>query len=283
MKELIKLMRPKHYIKNGLILTALIFSGQMKDLHKLLQCIRGVAAFCAVSSAVYIINDIRDAEQDRLHPTKCLRPIAKGTVTERQAAVLAGVLFLLGGYLGWGKQIWLLLAYAALNLGYSFGWKHIPLMDIGILVSGFLIRVLYGAQIADIQISNWLYLTVVAVAFYFALGKRRNELRRQAEKARPVLKFYSEGFLSSSMTMSLTLGLTFYSLWSMDAGTIAMYGSGLVLTLPLVLIIVLKYSLVVEGNSDGDPVEVLFHDRVLMALCLLYGVMLLWVLYRSAL
>lgn len=284
MKHYIKLMRPHHYIKNILIFAALACSGQLFDLKKLIPGCLGFAAFCLVSSVVYIINDIRDVEKDRNHPTKCRRPIAAGTVPVRNAWGLATVLVVTAAVCNFlvfqPVATALLVLYLALNLAYSFGLKNIPIVDITILVSGFLIRVLYGAMVTEIVISNWLYMTVIALSFYLSLGKRRNELKQHGgSQTRKVLKAYPVDFLDKSMNMCLTLAIVFYSLWSMADSTIAAYGQYLVFTVPIVLLIVMKYSLNIEGESDGDPVEVLIHDKVLLGLCLVYFSAMFLILY----
>lgn len=285
MKHYIKLMRVHHYIKNLLVFAALICSGQLFHVEKLIPGLAGFLAFCMVSSVVYIINDIRDKEKDRKHPTKCKRPIAAGTVSVKGACVLAAVLLAIAiicNCITFNIVSTLLLAlYLILNLAYSFGLKNIPIVDITILVSGFLIRILYGAVITQITISNWLYLTVIAISFYFALGKRRNELKHIGSgETRKVLKAYPISFLDKSMGMCLTLANTFYALWSMDEKTIAFYDNNyLVFTVPIVLLITMKYSMAVEGESDGDPVEVLLHDKILLALCVLYVSVMFMILY----
>lgn len=285
MKHYIKLMRVHHYIKNILVFAALACSGQIFCGEKLLKGVWGFLAFCLTSSVVYIINDIRDRDWDRLHPTKCRRPIAAGTVSVRNGWILAGVLVCGAGLfqLLTGSPLagLLLLLYLVLNLGYSLGLKNIPLVDVTILVAGFLIRMLYGALITGVTISNWLYLTVFSLAFYFALGKRRNELRHIGDDStRKVLKEYSFSFLDKGMYMCLTLANMFYALWSMDPATVALYNTTyLTFTSPLVLLISLKYSIDVEGDSDGDPVEVLLHDKVLLALVIPYLILMFCLLY----
>ena len=285
MKHYIKLMRVHHYIKNFLVFAALVCSGQLFDSGKLLSGFAGFLAFCMVSSVVYIINDIRDKDKDRKHPTKCKRPIAAGTVSVKGACILAAVLLAIAivcNCVTFHLVSTLLLAlYLILNLAYSFGLKNIPIVDITILVSGFLIRILYGAVITQITISNWLYLTVIAISFYFALGKRRNELKHIGSgETRKVLKAYPISFLDKSMGMCLTLANTFYALWSMDEKTIASYNNNyLVFTVPIVLLITMKYSMAVEGESDGDPVEVLLHDKILLTLCVLYVSVMFMILY----
>lgn len=284
-KEYLKLMRVHHYIKNLLVFAALICSGKLLHLELLVPCLIGFVAFCLISSVVYILNDLRDVKKDRNHPTKCRRPIASGAIAPRKAWLTAAVLLIaagiLLGILGSREAAALLALYLVLNLGYSFGLKDVPLIDITILTAGFLIRVLFGAVIAGIQVSNWLYLTVMTLALYFSLGKRRNEHKKLKDSdTRKVLKAYPIGFLDKSMWMCLGLANVFYALWCIDSQTIAAYHTDrLVFTVPIVLLITLKYSMNLEGESDGDPVEVLLHDWVLLGLCLLLGAVLLAVLY----
>ena len=285
MKHYLKLMRVHHYIKNGLVFAALACSGQLFNFEKLTSGIIAFVSFCMVSSVVYIVNDIRDCEKDKKHPTKCKRPIAAGTVSIKSAWVLAAILLMIAiicNVLTLHVLSTVLLAmYLLLNLAYSFGLKNIPIVDITILVAGFLIRILYGALVTGITISNWLYLTVIAISFYFALGKRRNELRHISDgETRQVLKSYPIGFLDKNMGMCLTLANVFYALWSMDEKTQSFYNNDyLIFTVPIVLLITMKYSLDVEGESDGDPVEVLLHDKVLITLCAVYLAVMFMILY----
>ena len=151
-------------VKNLLIFAALVFSGRLFSTEKFFSGMVGFCSFCMISSVVYIVNDIRDREKDRLHPVKCKRPIASGAIPERNAFILS-FLLLLGAVVCNGKVFHvssslLLALYFILNLAYSFGWKNIPIVDISVLVAGFLIRVMYGAVITGIGVSNWLYLTV---------------------------------------------------------------------------------------------------------------------------
>ena len=147
-------------------------------------------------------------------------------------------------------------------------------------MSGFLIRVLYGSAVTAIEVSNWLYLTVISMSFYLGLGKRRNELDAQGSKSRKVLKFYNHDFLDKNMYMCLGLTIVFYSLWCVDSTTIERYSnSNIVWTVPLVMLICMKYSLNVEGNSDGDPVSVLLKDKILMGMVFLYVLIVLLIIY----
>lgn len=283
----IKLMRPHHYIKNLLIFGALVCSGQLFNPIKFKAAAFGFVAFCMVSSMVYIINDIRDKEKDQLHPVKQTRPIASGKISERSAWIFVTFLLLLtlvfNFFIYHPVSTCLLALYLILNIFYSFGMKNVPLLDVAILVSGFLIRMIYGAIITEIPVSNWLYLTVITLAFYFSLGKRRNESRSSLDKkemTRTVLQYYSIDFLDKNMYMCLALANTFYALWCMDSGTVSHYGLNLTFTVPIILLITMKYSMDIEGGgTDGDPVEVLIHDWILCLLCLFYVFTMFFLLY----
>lgn len=283
--NIIKLMRPKHYIKNGLVFAALACSGRLFEKDRFLAGVAGFAAFSLISSVVYIVNDIRDWEKDAKHPTKRNRPIASGAVSVPEAWIMVAVLLIAA--LGCNAAAFhvsstlLLLLYLGLNLAYSFGLKNVPLVDVAILTAGFLIRLLYGAVITGIAVSDWLWLTVIVISVYFSLGKRRNELQRiSGGETRAVLAFYTPNFLDKAMYMCLGLANTFYALWCMDARTTQMYGGvSLIRTVPIVLLITLRYSMDVEGDSDGDPVEVLLHDKILLLLCGAYLAAMFVILY----
>ncbi len=279
MKAYIRLARPTHAVKNLLVLLPLLCSGQLLEPNRLLSAIWGFLAFSLLSSSIYVINDIRDREKDRKNPTKCVRPIAAGEVQVPGAVGFCLMLLLLAvgfGYLATGNKLqsWLAFgAYFLLNLGYSFGLKNIPLLDVAILVSGYLLRMFYGGAITGIVLSKWLCLTVIAMSFYLGLGKRRGELTGKSDDVRTVLKFYSHSFLDKNMYMCVTLTVLFYSLWTVDSLTVARVGSeNLIWTVPLVILICMKYSLDVEGDSNGDPVEVLLHDKILLFMGLLLGI-----------
>lgn len=284
MKKYFKLLRVHHYIKNMLIFAPLACSGELFDSVKILNCFICFIGFCAISSVVYIINDIKDIDKDRIHPKKRKRPLASGEISLKKAKIAVFLLLIIAilcvFFIERIAVAVLMCTYTILNVLYSFGLKNIPILDIAILVSGFLIRILCGSYATDIVISNWLYLTVMSLSMYFALGKRRNELRSNGNSTRKVLEHYPQNFLDKSMNMCLTLTITFYSLWSMDINTIEHYGSNyIVLTVPIVLLIILKYNLDVEGDSDGDPVEVLFEDKTLIVMCVIYLLFMFTILY----
>lgn len=286
-KEYMKLMRIKHYLKNVLIFLPLVFSGELLDIHNLTNCIVGFIIFSFTSSIVYIINDIKDIENDKKHPIKKKRPLPLGTVSKEEAIILALVLGVIAITLsifviGYERiiAIMLLLLYLAINVAYSFGLKKKPIVDIVILVAGFLIRVLYGAVITDIELSNWLYLTVISGAFYMGLGKRRNEILKQGDESREVLKCYTKDFLDKNMYVCVALCIVFYSLWCVDPTTLLKTGNNLLIwTVPVIMIILMKYSLDVEGDSYGDPVDVIVNDKILLLIVLIYALFMFGIIY----
>lgn len=271
LKNILKLMRIKHYLKNGLIFLPLIFNSQLFEIKPLLMTFYGFISFCLISSAVYVINDIKDVEKDRMHKIKKNRPIASGAISIKEAILLFIVLtisslciniFIIKEF----SSILLISLYLILNIMYSLGLKNIPIIDVVILVSGFVIRVIYGASISSIEISKWLYLTVMSGSFFMGFGKRRNEIIKQGNDSRAVLKYYTKDYLDKFMYACLVLTLMFYSLWSVDTSTTAKFGENMIYTIPLVMIIFMKYCLDIEGNSYGDPVDVITSDKILMCM-----------------
>lgn len=294
MKKYLRLMRVHHYIKNFLIFLPIFFSRRLCEVASLEQVIIGFFAFGFLSSIIYIINDIQDIESDRQHPVKCKRPLASGEIEIKKAVILivslAIIIILLGLSLNWKLSTWaMLFFYFLINIVYScMGGKNIPVIDVSILAAGFLLRVTFGASIIDVNISNWLYLTVTSMAFWMGLGKRRNEMRNMGNNAnntRKVLKYYTYSFLDKNMYMCMSLMLVFYSLWSVDVITLDNLSTKqLVWTVPLVIIIAMRYSMNIEKKGeecriDGDPVEVLLGDKVLLGLGGLLVLIIFFLIY----
>lgn len=278
-KDYLKLMRIKHYIKNLLIFLPLIFSMSFYSIEKDVKTLIGFILFSLTCSVVYIINDIADVEKDKKHPKKCNRPIASGRVSKKEAyilAILLLVIVIIGNICIRANinSILVLLGYLILNIVYSKKLKNIPLLDITCLVSCFVLRVFYGATLINVEVSNWLYLTIMSFSCYLALGKRRNELQKTDSKSntREVLKYYNKDFLDKNMYMCLALTIGFYSMWCVDGYNIERFGNHLMFTVPIFLLICMKYSLNVEGDSFGDPVEVLLSDKILVALVILFAI-----------
>ena len=269
-------------MKNILILVPLLFSGKMTLMPEHAgRLVLAFLSFSLMSSAVYIINDIKDREKDAKHPRKCHRPLASGAVGLAAACVLLALLIVVATILSvclsllstW-MVILVLFLYFVLNLGYSIHLKHVPVIEVAILASGFLIRVLYGGYATDIEVSAWLYLTVLSASFYMGLGKRRNEFEQHSDNdTRRVLKQYSRRFLDRNMYMFLSLTICFYSLWAME------HGSWALASVPVVMIACMRYSLIVEEGGDGDPTEVILSDKLLLVISAGYVIYMITSLY----
>lgn len=277
MKDYIQLLRVKHYIKNALVFVPVFFGGEVFNFDKLARVMLGFIAYCFVSSAVYIFNDYRDIEKDRNHPRKCRRPLASGRIKPSSAICMlfaCGVLSLvLSVILGDMKAALCLLIYFGLNVAYSIELKNRPIIDIVILASGFVIRVFYGGFIADITISKWLYLVITTGSLFMGLGKRRNELKAHTD-ARAVLKYYNESFLDKNMYVCVALADVFFALWTLE-----MSNPLISWTVPVFVFLLMYYSLDAEGDSDGDPVEVILKDKILLVSGIAYTVCLFIMIY----
>lgn len=283
MKNIIRLLRPKHWIKNLLIFIPAFFSGNLWNAKMIGNLIISFLSFSLVSSVVYIVNDIKDLEKDRQHEVKCTRPLASGAVSTKDAGITALVLGIsaiaLNGMIKCSHPavpIFWCVFYGGLNLAYSAGLKNLPLVDVAILSAGFMIRIFYGAAASDVTASSWLSLTVMSFALYMALGKRRNELYQVGgSMTRKVLAYYDMQLLDKYMMIASTLGIIFYSLW---AGMV-IDSQWMIWTVPLVLFIIMKYEMILKENSYGDPVEVLLSDHGLCCLALLYTGMMFVIMY----
>ena len=271
-----KLLRIKHYIKNVLIFIPIIFANELTKAN-LKAAFFGFFAFSFMASTIYIINDIKDVKNDRLHPTKKYRPIASGEISIFKANILAVIMFILSLVMNYfvKEQVisyTILISYFCFNLFYSFGLKKRPIIDIILLVSFYILRIYYGGFIVGIDISDWLFLTVTCAALYLTFGKRRNEFIKSKD-TRDVLKHYNKEFLDRFMYLSLALTLVFYSLWVIEQQIKYLSFSVLI-----ILIIFLKYSLIVEGESDGDPTEIIFKNKSLLVWGFVYLVFMFFMM-----
>lgn len=285
LKAFFSLIRVKHYLKNGLIFLPLFFAVKLTDVGLLLRTLAGFAAFCLAASLIYVVNDIRDIEKDRQHSTKCNRPLPSGAISVGAAIAIAavfglGAIAILIALQSWAAGV-ILALYVALNFGYSFGLKNVPVLDLVILASGFVLRVLFGGAVSGIEVSNWLLLVMAAGALYMGMGKRRGELRREGEGTRAVNKYYSVGFLDRNMYLCLALTIAFYSLWCLTSSTIGDFANGdsVIWSVIVLLVLVIRYNYVIEGDSDGDPVSVITRDPMLLILAALYVIYMGLVVY----
>lgn len=291
-KDYIKLIRVKHYLKNFLILFPLFFSKNILNTELLKKSILAFFAFSFAASVIYVLNDIHDYENDKIHPTKCKRPIASGRVSKLEAYSLivgcASLTILLNECLiiNFGRfeeNNWylrgLILIYIIINILYSMcGFKDYALWDIAILTLGYVIRIYYGAVAIGVQVSSWMALTAIFMATFLGLGKRRNEIKMQGDKSRKVLMKYSIGFLDKNMYVCLGLTIASYTLWCKEMVSQS-NNLNYILSVFLALLICMRYSMILERNSEGDPISVLLDDVGLVALVILWCVIMFFTLY----
>lgn len=275
-RSLFHLLRPRQWLKNGFVLAPLLFAGQLTHLAALQQALLAALLFCAAASATYIVNDWKDIERDRQHPKKRFtRPLAAGTISKNQALL---VLIALYGFLAWGysqqpQVVAVIAGYLLLNLAYSFGLKHQPVVDIFTIAIGFVLRVWAGAVALNVPLSSWMFVTSLCLALYLAAIKRRQELLASGSDSREVLQKYSVALIDRYAEMAATGALLFYSLYVMSAQP------ELIATIPLVLFGLFRYWFVVETQDAGEsPTDALIKDWQLIATIAAWIGLCAWVL-----
>lgn len=289
-REYFRLLRVKHYIKNILLFVPLFFAGKFFSLDVWVPTLMGFISFSLMASFVYIVNDIIDVEKDRRHPVKCNRPIASGKIPVTHAIMAAFILAVSAWVILYenfnsifSKAHVYLLVYTLMNILYSIWLKNIPIVDVMALASGFLIRILYGAALSDIWVSKWLYLTVLVFSLYLGLGKRKKEIEKcKEQETRQVLQYYTKDYLEKIMLMCMSVGVVFYSLWSANITESANISENMIWTVPVILAIVMRYEMLIErADSFGDPVEVLYSDKILVSITVVYGIFCIALLYGN--
>jgi len=293
MHPLIKLMRPHQWVKNGFVFVGLLFGHAWHNVDIVAQALSAFIAFSLISSAVYVMNDLIDRDQDRLHPQKCQRPLACGAVSVPAALWLAGFCLLAGfgliaGFFDWaglpGSQAaWIFLAYVLMNIGYSTGLKHVVVLDVFIIAAGFMLRILAGTLGIGIQPSNWLLLCGLMLTLFLGFAKRRAELcvlMNEGKNHRPVLDEYTPAMLDQFITFSAGATVIAYSLYTVSEETIALHGTRwLIVTVPCVIYGLLRYLYRLHrAGGGGDPARELMTDPHLLGTFALWLSLVLWLL-----
>lgn len=256
-------LRPRQWLKNLLVFAGLVFATKLGDAGRWLEAVAVFIAYCAISSAAYLVNDLRDREDDRLHPVKRARPIARGELSPRAAlalaAGLAAVALALTGVLGL-VSVAFLLAFAALQAAYTLSLKHVVLLDVLVIGSLFVIRAAAGAAAVDVRISPWLLLCTALLALFLALAKRRGELMlvgAQRTPGRPVLEGYSLELVDQLLAIVASSTVIAYSVYTLTARD----SKALLATVPFVIFGVFRYLLLVHRDDVGEePEQVLLTD-----------------------
>ncbi len=289
--EVLRSLRPHQWTKNLVVFAGLIFGQQLLDAGDVRDAVVAFAVFCAMSGVVYLVNDVRDREMDRLHPVKARRPIASGRLAPGPAIGIAAVLGLAALAVAWlalpppfGH---IATTYLLLLSFYSVSLKHIVILDVLTIAVGFVLRAWAGAAAVEVVFSHWLLLLTLLGALFLGLCKRRAELVTLAAGARdhrPILAQYSPHLLDQMIGIVAASTLLGYAFYTIDQETVAKFGTDrLIWTVPFPLYGLFRYLyLVHQRAAGGDPSETLFTDRGLIACGLLWVTAVVLILYAPA-
>jgi len=285
-RDVLHLLRPHHWVKNGFVLAGLLFGHAWSDAALTAAALAATLAFCLASSAVYAFNDAHDAARDREHPEKRARPVARGAIAARAAQAVALVLAVAALGIGWwagARVAAILAAYVALNGAYTLGLKHVPVLDVFIIAAGFMLRLLAGTWGIGIEPSRWLLACGFLLTLFLGFAKRRAELDRLADDAgqhRAVLDAYTLAFLDRAVFASAIGMVASYAAYTMADSTIALHGTGnLIWTLPWVLLGTFRYLFRLHyRGGGGDPAQELLRDPLLGAAALGWVGTVAWLL-----
>lgn len=285
-RGLFKTMRPRQWVKGIIVYAALVFDGKLLDLDLFLKTTLIFVAFCLISSAVYLMNDLVDIEKDRQHPRKRLRPLASGQLDPRLAAATAAGL----GIISLGAAFWLniwagivLVVYLVQNVAYSFWLKNVVIVDVMVLSLGFLLRVVAGVVVVQVtNFSPWLYICVTLLALFLGFGKRRHELvllEGDASNHRASLAEYNLPLLDQIITIITTSTLVAYTFYSFDAAT-ALAHNKMLVTAPFVFYFIARYLYLVHvKHQGGAPDELLLEDQPLLVNSVLWALTVVVLIY----
>jgi 4-hydroxybenzoate polyprenyltransferase len=279
-------MRPKQWTKNGFIFAALVFDRKLFTMPYLGQTVAGFVLFCLISGVVYVINDLADIENDRLHPQKRYRPLAAGELSPQGAwaAVLVLTALCLGAAILLSPTFAMIFVlYLLIQVAYSFYLKHQVMLDVLTIAAGFVLRVAAGIPLVDAErFSPWLYICTTFLALFLGLGKRRGELvllGTEATNHRPILKSYNLVLLDQLMGIVTSVTILGYALYTFSAPNLP-ENRAMMLTIPFVIYGIFRYLYLIhiEGSTLA-PDEVLLTDRPLQVTLLLWGLVAGGILY----
>ncbi len=294
-------MRPAHWIKNGFVIAPLLYSMKFTELSAWAHSLLATAAFCFLSSAIYLWNDVHDAAADAQNPQKAHRPIPSGRLSKLTALVSAAILLCLGMGMLWKCQLlagstpgpssrYLVLwgaDYVLLNIFYTLVFKYINLLDVICVAMGFVLRAMVGAAALNVHISPWMVVCTFAVCTYIAITKRRAELLSlgdvAASSAREVHKDYTLETLGRLQSVALSMSLVLYSIYCLVPSTVKRFGSpNLIWTIPLVVFAMFRFDHTSHTMERGDVVRVLLADKVLWLAGLLLLILTAWIIKFGA-
>ena len=280
-------MRPHQYIKNIFIFLPLFFALKITDTHLLIKAFIAFIAFSLVASAVYILNDYQDIEDDRQHPKKKFRPLASGAISKQQALGIMAILFLAGFALMASVSLAataILAAYVIMNIAYSLRLKHIAILDVTIIAAGFVLRLFVGSAATDIPLSQWIVVMTFLLALFMALAKRRDDVLIYLEtgkKMRKVIDGYNLQFLDAAMAIMASVVIVAYTIYTTSPEiTEKFHTHYLYLTALFVILGIMRYLQVAFVHLDsGSPTKIVLKDRFMQIVLLGWAITFAWILY----
>ena len=280
LKSLIQLIRPHQWAKNAFIFLPMFFSGQLLNTTMLLSCLVAFIAFSLAASSIYCFNDIYDVDSDKLHPKKCKRPIASGAVSKKSAYALMAIclamsmliLFLFGGEQRYGL-IALIALYYIMNIAYCVRLKRYAVIDVIVISTGFVLRILVGGIAADVWLSEWIVIMTFLLALFLAFAKRRDDVILYKETGvshRNHINRYNLEFMNQVMTVVSTITIVAYIMYALSPDVIERFHSRhIYLTAVFVLAGIIRYlQVTIVDLKSGSPTKILMHDRFIQ-ICIL--------------
>lgn len=291
--NLVKLSRPKQWIKNFFVFAPLVFSRHIFDIPYLLTSLLAFAIFCITSSIVYIINDIMDVNADRAHPKKKYRPIASGEISVRTAIIFSIILIVIDAIAcSFMKPIFIfvIVLYIITNFLYSWKVKSIVLLDVFFISFGFMLRVLAGAAAISVFVSSWMVLTTIFISLFLAISKRRGELSQvinteNIEKQRKVLRDYTVDFADQLNTIAAAGTIISYALYTVSDRTVMTFGTEkLIYTTPFVIYGIFRYMYLMHRKNLGEsPTSIVTKDIPIMLNVLAWFFVCVVIIYKTKL
>lgn len=290
MISIIKLLRPKHYIKNLFVFLPIFFAGNFLEWPYIVNSLVGFVLFCIGASSVYVINDINDVEKDKNHPTKKYRPLAAEKISKKTATILFFILFLISlivAYLFTVNAFYVLLIYIGINILYTYVLKKMAIYDIITIAIGFILRLFMGAAVTGVPLSEWIILMTFLLSLLMALAKRRDDIVLSETMNKPIrssLKGYSKQYVDIGIGYLASVTTVVYILYTIVSGIKEKIDTPYLLHLTSIFVIIglLRYlQIIFVEQESGSPTDVLLRDRFIQMIIILWGFTFFIILYRS--
>ena len=287
MRNIFTLTRPHQYVKNLFIFLPLFFAGQLTDLELLLNVCTAFVAFSVTASAIYILNDFQDIEEDRQHPEKKFRPLAQGNVSKKKALFLMSILFIVGISMMVTLSLTafgILSAYITLNIGYSYYLKHIAILDVTIIAIGFVLRLFVGSKVTEVPLSTWIVIMTFLLALFMALAKRRDDVHlflKTGKKMRKVTGSYNLKLIDGLLMVMASVVIVTYVLYTTSIEVVQrMQSENIYLTTIFVILGFMRYlQLAFVENDSSSPTMIFLKDKFIQITILAWTFSYVWIIY----